>query len=161
MRVICVWCQNFVLDVSNLYLMWAICIWCEWFVFDVSNLYLMWVICIWCDSVGHRSFEISKAFQRFKFPFFSSRSFLMFVRLLGEKWPALASFFAQTSTRPRPPGNTKFAYLSAVNSYIVSVLLLRLGDVQTNSRTRNFVTEKSRNLVTTELVFASCWICRC
>ena len=61
---ICIWCERFVFDVSDLYLMWAICIWCRafciWceqfvfdvgrFVFDVSNFNLMWVILIWCDS---------------------------------------------------------------------------------------------------------------
>ena len=46
------WCEQFVFDVSNLFLMWAICFWCKQFVFDVSNLFLMWAICFWCDSCG-------------------------------------------------------------------------------------------------------------
>ena len=40
-----------------------------------------------------------------------NHSFLMFVCPLGERWPALASLSRKTSTRPRPPRNTKLAYL--------------------------------------------------
>ena len=65
MWAIWIWCEQFVFDVSNLFLMWAICFWCEQFVFDVNNLFLMWAICFWCQQfifdvtvVGHRTVEI-------------------------------------------------------------------------------------------------------